>query len=353
MKRCSMILNMIIFLLTLFSFHAAQAIAEDLGKHSFSLDYDDCDQPAPDVQRFSFFEKIWQGNPYHRAYDRFLAEGDEQWLIARFTYGNIAHRHNLKDAAVSIFLLRNCDGPWEFLGKASTSSQPGHYASVDGFEDRGGQVFFKIPEAKQLGIGRHRIVFVVDGDGTETEMFIEILPEGSNIFISDIDGTLTGSELEELFKLIIGNRMPNVRPFAAELFNGLAGLGYRPFYLTARPEFLHKRTREFLRYYNLPAGILRTSFGQTIGLRGESAVEYKTWAMQDLRQRGFNLVYAFGNTASDAEAFYNVGLNPEGSYFYQFNDDVFGGPRIESYSELLCLYDVNEPCNSELVLSAQ
>jgi len=46
--------------------------------------------------------------------------------------------------------------------------------------------------------------------------------------------------------------------------------------------------------------------------------------------------YAFGNTASDADAYFNAMVKPDDHrVFIQFDDKVHGGRRIEQYTELL------------------
>jgi hypothetical protein len=50
--------------------------------------------------------------------------------------------------------------------------------------------------------------------------------------------------------------------------------------------------------------------------------------------------WAFGNTETDAEAYDNGSVLPLSQrVFYQFDDGVYGGRRIESYTELLAELD--------------
>jgi phosphatidate phosphatase PAH1 len=111
---------------------------------------------------------------------------------------------------------------------------------VEGVEDTGGWIYFKIPAEKQLGVGVHRIHMVMRGDLTSAEQIIDVAPPDAPVFVTDIDG-----------------RFP------------------------------------------APS-------------------------------------YAFGNTASDAEAYETANAGPiNHRIFYQFDDVAFGGRRIESYTELL------------------
>jgi hypothetical protein len=114
----------------------------------------------------------------------------------------------------------------------------------------------------------------------------------------------------------------------------LASKGYRPMYMTARPEFLYKRTREFVDVRGLPRGIIHTTLNKSGALGGE-AVTYKTGELAMLAAKGLVPAYVFGNTDSDAEAYHNGGIQPlDHRVFFQFQD-TFGGRTIQSYGELL------------------
>jgi hypothetical protein len=271
------------------------------------------------------------GDPNHRGRDLFLNPGDPQWVIAKFAYG--LTDKDLKDERVDLYLLRDCGDAWEPLGTASTTEEDAH-ATVEGVEDSGGHVYFEIPPDKALGLGRHRVHLVVRGDLSATDVFIEVVPPGTPVVASDVDGTLTGTETEEFTALLTG-QLPDCHPDAPEAFQILAAKGYHPMYLTARPEWLVGRTREFVGTYGFPPGIGHTTLGLT-GATGASAATYKTDELAALAQRGMVPAWAFGNTGTDAEAYDNAGVLPISSRaFYQFDDTAFGGRRIESYTELL------------------
>lgn len=271
------------------------------------------------------------GFPNHRGRDLLLNPGDPQWVIAKFAYGLLDK--DLKDEEVDLFLLRDCGDSWEPLGTASTTKDNTH-APVEGVKDSGGHVYFKIPPEKALGPGRHRVRLVVRGDLTTTDVFIEVVPPGTPVVVTDVDGTLTGTETEE-FTALLSGQLPECHADAAEVLQILATKGYHPIYLTARPEWLVGRTREFVETYNFPPGIVHTTLSLT-GALGASAAAYKTGELAALAQRGLVPAWAFGNTATDAEAYDNAEVSPISSrVFYQFDDTVFGGRRIESYTELL------------------
>ncbi len=269
-----------------------------------------------------------------RGRDLFLAESDEQWVIGKVAYG--VTDKDLKDEEVDIWLLRDCagtsEGDWEFLGTAITT-QDGMHPPVEGVDDSGGRVYFQIPAAQRLGRGRHRIHLVVAGDHSSADLYIEVLPDGQQVFVTDVDGTLTTKENEEFTALLTGT-LPNVNSGAPEALRAIAARGYRPFYLTARPEFLVGRTREFLEVYGFPPGIVHTTTTLT-GATGNAAVGYKLGELNATYAKGFPVIYAFGNTASDAEAFASAGVADGRRMMYQFTDSSFGCTRFDDYSALV------------------
>ncbi|MCK6592588.1 MAG: phosphatidylinositol transfer protein, partial [Polyangiaceae bacterium] len=205
---------------------------------------------------------------------------------------------------------------------------------VEGVNDDGGRVYFKIPPEKELGLGRHRVRLVVRGDLSGTDVYIEVVPKGTPIFVTDIDGTLTESEYIE-FSALLQGELPPVHADAAKAFSILVSKGYRPMYLTARPEWLGQRTRDVLAANNFPPGIVHTTVTDT-GAVGGSAVDYKTGELAMLKARDLVPSLGFGNAESDAEAYDNGQIQPVGDrIFYQFDDVAFGGRRIESYTQLL------------------
>lgn len=269
------------------------------------------------------------GGPNHRGRDMFYGESDPQWILAKFAYGPADL--DVKDERIDVFLLRECTGDWESLGTTATTFD-GTHPTIEGVADSGGRVYMQIPAAQILGPGRHRVHLVARGDDSRADMYIEVVPPGTPIFVSDIDGTLTTSETEEFGALLTG-ATPEVNPGAPEVLALLAEAGYHPVYLTARPEFLGARTHEFVRQRGLPPGIVRTTLNFD-GALGSAAVEYKVGELQALADRGLVPDWVFGNTDSDAEAYDVAGILPlDQRILYQY-EDAFGGRTIQAYAEL-------------------
>jgi hypothetical protein len=272
---------------------------------------------------------VLAGSPKHRIRDMFYVPGETQWLMGKFAYGQIDK--DLKDELVDVYVLRNCEGPWEFLGQAATTEEGAH-PTVEGVEDTGGRVYFQIPAGKELELGRHRVHMVVRGDLSTTDGFIEVVEPGTPIFVSDVDGTLTTFETEEFIDLLIGV-VSSANEFSAAALHILQDKGYHAMYLTARPEWLVERTREFVEVRGYPPGIIHTSL-LFEGVLGDSTI-FKTDELALLANKGLVPSWAFGNTIGDSGAYHNAGIMPlDHRVFFQY-DDPHGGRRIESYGELI------------------
>ena len=256
----------------------------------------------------------------HRGRDAFYAVGEAQWVLGKFAYGPLDK--DLKGEPVDIHVLRGCSGQWEKLGTATTTEEAEH-EPVEGVEDTGGRVYFRIPAGKELPVGRHRVRMVVAGDNSTAEQFIEVLPKGAALFVTDMDGTLTERKDADpslacdeesdfpatLRELSSGDSEPNVHTGVAAAFHELVKLGYRPLYLTARPEWLVPHTRRFLSEThrgdgrgNLPQGNIHTTLGM-VGAINSAAEAFKKSELQRLVDKGFVVGLGFGNRPSDVATY--------------------------------------------------
>jgi hypothetical protein len=297
-----------------------------------------CDAPLPDLGPEREFRHtlssviVASGSPHHRGRDLLLRPGDPQFVIGKITYGLVDK--DLKDEEVDVWLLRGCGSTWEQLGTALTTRDEDH-VPIEGVPDTGGRVYFEVPAARALGPGRHRIHLSVAGDRSGADLFIQVAPAGTALLVSDVDGTLTITETEEFIALLEGE-LPAAHSSAPEALAALAERGYLPLYLTARPEFLVGRTREFLAVNGFPPGLVHTTT-DGIGAIGDDAAAFKTGDLgQALVARDYVAAYAFGNTATDAEAYEATGIQPLANrLFFAFDDGAHGGRRFDDYADLV------------------
>jgi phosphatidate phosphatase PAH1 len=166
-----------------------------------------------------------------------------------------------------------------------------------------------------------------------------VLPRGTPLFVSDVDGTLTErhgpdmpvvcdeeSDFPALWRALVGGvTQPKTHDGAAKTFHSLVQAGYRPLYLTARPEFLVDHTRAFLREVeredgrgDLPQGIIHTTLGITGALNG-AAEAFKKEELGRLIAKGFTIKFGFGNRPSDIAAY---GAHDVPFRFYYQNADT-------------------------------
>lgn len=267
----------------------------------------------------------------HRGRDMFYNPGDDVWVMAKFAYG--LTDKDLEDEDVDIWLDRGCAGGWEYLDTVRTSDGKQN-PTVEGVADSGGRVYFKVPPSLKLAPGRHRFELVVGGDLTHTPVYVDVVPKGEPIVVSDVDGTLTSSENAEFGALLRG-AIPDTHDGAPDALQALADKGYRIMYLTARPEYLLGRTREFLDAHGFPQGIVHTTLTMT-GTTGDGARAYKTAELQAVGKRGLVPSWGFGNRDSDAQTYTTIGIKPTNHcVLYQWDDPGLGCRRIESYVDLL------------------
>ncbi|MGQ0504251.1 MAG: LNS2 domain-containing protein [Myxococcaceae bacterium] len=272
-----------------------------------------------------FSSYFFVGSPRHRGRDLFLREGAPAWALGKFAYG--WSDRELKDEDVVVYLLKDCKGPWIEVATQPTT-RDGDHAAVEGVKDSGGRVYTNLGT---LGAGRHKVRMVVKGDNSYADQFIEVLPNNARVAVSDVDGTLTTEENAQLKSLFNGNP-PAESSGAPAVLKALSDAGFYIFYLTARPDWLHTRTHEWLSLRGFPRGLVHTSLSFT-GLTGDAAANFKTNELAALKASiGLTPEYGMGNTAADVTAY--GAANVTQRYFYQF-DPGLSGTRVDDYNALV------------------
>lgn len=268
------------------------------------------------------------GAPRHRGRDLLLRASDPQWLIAKLAYGRADD--DLEDEDVDVWVARGCRA-WERLATVRTTSGDGQHPGAEGIADDEGRVFHRIPDAQRLAPGWHRVLFVVRGDGSRAEASIRVVGPATRAVVSDVDGTLTHSEMAAF----TSRAPPRANPGAAEVLWALASRGYDIVYLTARPEWHVPTTRRWLAANGFPPGLLRTTT-TTTGLFGDGARDFKTAELRGFAERlGRAPDMGFGNMPSDVEAYAAGGVPAASRYFFRLDGDARGGVIHGDYRTLL------------------
>ncbi len=277
------------------------------------------------------------GSYSHRARDTIAVPGKPIWIIAKFTYGYLDA--DLRGEKVAIYLSRDCSSPLEKIGEATTT-KPGEHAPVDGIIDDGGRIFVELSSLgiNRLPVGRHRILLVVPGDNSSTEMFIDVVNPDTPFVVTEIDGTLTESDYASATEVY--EQPPQVYPGAAEALNALYGKGYHIFYLSSRAEWFTHRTRSWLTNNHFPPGTLHTTTS-VIGARGAASTRFKGNELSLLKEKtGVVPAIALGNKESDVKAYAAAGIAPSKSFYYNLGEEPSaGGISHTDYAGLAKTYD--------------
>ncbi len=239
------------------------------------------------------------GPPGHSMQDVLARPGSAASIRGKFAYGAISK--DLEDEAVRVF-IDACAG-WTSLGDFLTSGD--------------GRISAPVPPA--LGAGVYEVRLQVLGDGSVAPGRLWLLPAGTHLAVSDIDGTLTTSDDElvqdvmaDLYQPILGGRfVPAAYPGAAALTGALVGRGQVLVYLTGRPYWLTGRTRDWLSAGAFAAGPLHLADSNGEALPTPAGVgAFKLAFLRSLTAQGFVLDEAYGNAATDVSAYAGAGLAP-------------------------------------------
>ena len=99
-----------------------------------------------------------------------------------------------------------------------------------------------MPVDVTLAPGIYEARFEVLGDATVTVSYLWILPTGSHIAVTDIDGTLTTSDTELFVQILLNSYVPTAYPSAAELTTAHAAKRHVVAYITGRPTSRRSRS---------------------------------------------------------------------------------------------------------------
>lgn len=230
-------------------------------------------------------------DPNHSAEDVISPASGSAALVARFAYGLLAT--DLGDEDVRVF-LDDCHG-YRSLGDHTT--------------DDDGRIVVNAPA--DLGPGVYEVRFQVLGDQTTTASTLWVLPEGTRLVVTDIDGTLTASDSELFEQILDGTHTPVAYPGAVDLTQGHAELGSVVVYLTGRPHWLTQKTRDWTRDLGLALGPLHVAASEAEALPGEAGVGgYKLAWLEGLLAQGYAVDFAYGNASTDLYAYLGAGLDP-------------------------------------------
>jgi phosphoserine phosphatase len=241
--------------------------------------------------------RVALGPANHAVQDVLATPGAPATIRAKLAYG--AASKDLEDERVRVF-LDACSG-FRRLAELRTDDE--------------GRIAVPVPATLAPGVYDVRIEVLGDGSVAPGRVFI--LPRGTRLAVTDIDGTLTTADEEmvkdvaaDLFRPIVaGAHVPAAYPGAAALTNALAARGYVVVFLTGRPYWLAGKTREWLSSGGFAAGPLHLADSNAEAVPNAGGVgAFKRAYLRSLAAAGFALEEAYGNATTDVSAYAGAGI---------------------------------------------
>jgi hypothetical protein len=206
---------------------------------------------------------------------------------ARTTPTGGAFTNPFVDEPVSLWHYDAASDTWEAHGRATTDEFGQFTIDAEGFVAANGEPIYSI----------------LEGDGTCTEQYDFLLPPGSKVVVTDIDGTLTTDDAEFIMQVANESYIPKMMTGGDALMQAWAAKGYPIIYLTARAHQFRAESRAWLYDLEFPIGpvITTNQMNQADG--------YKTaWLERMFDDFGWVPVAAYGNADTDILAYENAGI---------------------------------------------
>jgi hypothetical protein len=166
----------------------------------------------------------------------------------------------------------------------------------------------------------------------------EMICEPRGAVVTDIDGTLTTQDLEFLAQMEDGTYDPLEREGASDMISVYAEMGYFILYLTGRGENIEipvtnetarEATMRWLEEHGFPIDEETTQLTLAPQLLTRSdSIAYKSGAVMALQEQGYSVMYAYGNSSSEYEAYSAAGIPPEGIYIISAESGIGGSMPV-------------------------
>lgn len=234
--------------------------------------------------------------PYHSASD-VVARPDSAILLTAWFHHSAGVQKSLEHAKVHAEWL--VGGAWAPLGETTT--------------DEEGKAVLAVKTPATPGSVRVRWWYQEQG----VEATIHVVEPGQKALVFDIDGTLTLSDAEnwkDYGRRLLRNPSapgPRLRPHAVDAVSR-AAKDSLVVYLTGRPPWLGRPTREWLAFHHFPGGVVLWMPSTRDILPTRSHIgEAKLEQLKALEMTGLRIVRAYGNATTDIRAYEGAGI-PKG-----------------------------------------
>ncbi|WP_257459574.1 lipin/Ned1/Smp2 family protein [Archangium lipolyticum] len=236
----------------------------------------------------------WSHPPYHMVHDQIVPVGTQATVVGKFDYSRVLHK-DLEDEDVHVYIMGTDTPGWEYVGEYRTDSD--------------GKIHVPIVRP----VGEYRVTMIVEGDLSSATGFVSVVEPGRQTVLFDIDGTLTLNDFEMVGDYL-GVSTAQAYAHAVEVVNSYAAMGYQIVYLTGRPYWIAKDTREWIDYQGLIDGHLHTNpygDGPIPPDTEQYKIDYLSYLLDDV---GLDIVRVYGNATTDISAYEAVGLPKSETY---------------------------------------
>jgi hypothetical protein len=193
----------------------------------------------------------------------------------------------LQGERVSLWFYDQGAAAWTAIGRTETDQSGG----------------YELPDTGFVAPNLQPIYAMLEADGSCAEHHDFLVPPGTKVIVTDIDGTLTLNDNELLMEIVDEGYVQVMMGAAARLTNAWAAKRYPVIYLTARPHLLRNETQVWLRDQGFAPGPMITSNGSP------DAAVYKTaWLRRMITELGWVPVAVYGNAATDITAYEAAGI---------------------------------------------
>ena len=298
-------------------------------------DYDSLAQlphfELPEQVNFSHSSNIWLSgiySPYHVVHDQIILANETVTIMAKFDYSRWFHK-DLEDEKVHAYIYGSGMTQWQYLGAYITDSD--------------GKIFVPVQKPE----GEYQLRMVVEGDLSSVNGYLSVVSVNRKAVLFDIDGTLTLNDFESVGDYL-GVDKADPHYYAKETVTAYKNKGYQIIYLTGRPYWIAKDSREWFDYMGLPQGQLHTDpYGD--GPIPENTQAYKTQYLNKLIQdKSIDFVRAYGNATTDIAAYADAGISVDETYIIGENAGMDGtqpiygdysyhySDKVANFAELNC-----------------
>lgn len=266
----------------------------------------------------------WSYAPYHMVHDQIVPAGEQAVVVGKFDYSNVFHK-DLEDEDVHVYLYGTGKSDWDYLGVFRTDSD--------------GKIHVPVVE----DVGEYLIRMIVEGDLSEASGYVSVVEPGRQTVLFDIDGTLTTDDFE-LVGDYLGVSTAQAYDFAVDVVNGYIDRGYQIVYLTGRPYWAAKDTREWFDIKGfLPWHLHTDPYGDgpippdTEGYK----IEYLGYLLDDV---GLDIIRVYGNATTDVSAYEAAGIPKAETYIIGENAGLDGTEALyEDYGDHLATVVAGTP----------